>query len=455
MLRIKGATLITMDPNRRILPSTDLWIDGDQIRHIGPWDVPADTVVDARGLVAIPGLVQTHVHLCQTLFRGLADDLELLDWLEQRIWPLEGAHDPESVYYSALVGIAELLRGGTTTILDMETVHHTGEAFRALRDSGIRAFAGKCMMDAGDGVPDSLQETTADSLAEALDLYDTWHNAGGGRLRYAFSPRFVLSCSDPLLREVGTLARARDALIHTHAAENVHELAAVVASRGRRNLEHLDYLGLTGPRLVLAHGIWLDRGELDRVAATGTKLVHCPSSNLKLGSGIAPTTEWLARHISFGLGADGAPCNNLLDMFVEMRTAALIQKPIHGPRAFPAAAVFEQATLGGARVLGLEHAIGSLEPGKQADIVLLDWSGPHHQPHGYGDPYGRLVYQTLGRDVVATWVAGRLLYHRGRLLTIDEPRVYAAARKAITRLVERSGLPLDPGPLAALLPLEN
>ncbi|GFN22336.1 5'-deoxyadenosine deaminase [Thermanaeromonas sp. C210] len=436
---IKNGILVTMDGDRRVLQG-NLYIERDRIAAVGSTPERADTVIDASGQAVIPGLVQTHVHLCQTLFRGQADDLALLDWLKRRIWPLEGAHDEESIYYSALLGCAEMLLSGTTTILDMETVHHTEAALKGVAESGIRAVCGKVMMDAGDDVPPSLREDTEASLAESEELCRKWHGAAGGRIRYAFAPRFVLSCSERLMREVADMARSRGVMIHTHASENRDEVRLVEELTGKRNVTYLHDIGLTGPDVVLVHCIWLDETEKDILAATGTQVAHCPSCNLKLGSGIAPVQELLDRGVNVTLGADGAPGNNNLDAFKEMHLAALIQKPLHGPTAMPARKVMEMATLGGARALGLAQEIGSLEVGKKADVVVVDLRGLHQTPGDSVDIYSRLVYETRGSDVTWTIVDGRVVVAEGRLLTVDTEELRHQCNKALHRVRSRVGL---------------
>src|SRR6185436_16438850 len=368
-----------MDGARRILDA-DVLVDDGRIKTVGRSDGRTvgrskATAIDCSGMVILPGLVQAHIHLCQTLFRGLADDLSLENWLTQRIWPLEAAHTEGSIYASAMLGAAELLLGGTTAILDMETVRHTGAAFEALESIGLRATAGKCLMD-----PASLRESTDRALQESADLCAKWHGAAAGRLRYCFAPRFAPSCTGPLLRAVSDLAERAGAVIHTHAAETPLELQMVKRETGNDELAYLDSVGISGPRAALAHCVWVDQEGIARLARQQTNVVHCPSSNLKLGSGVAPIPEMLAAGCRVGLGADGAACNNRLDAFEEMRLAALIQKPRLGPEALPAAQVLELATLGGARALGLEAEIGSIEVGKRADVVVLDLDSPRTQP---------------------------------------------------------------------------
>ncbi|HEY9898529.1 MAG TPA: 5'-deoxyadenosine deaminase [Pantanalinema sp.] len=435
-----NARLVTMNARRDVLRA-DLLVENGRIAGIGPGlAAPADAeVIDCQGLTLIPGLIQTHIHLCQTLFRGLADDLLLLDWLKDRIWPFEGGHDPDSLETSAYLGIAELLRGGTTTIVDMETVHHTDRAIRAIERSGIRAHVGKVMMDAGGGVPESLMEGTHDSLSESIRLLEKWHGADEGRIRYAFAPRFAVSCTEELLRKVGEAARHFGVLVHTHASENQDEIALVMNERGKRNVAYFEHLGLAGPNLLLAHCIWLDEAEKEILARTGTKVLHCPSSNLKLGSGIAQVPDLLSRGIHVSIGADGAPCNNNLDGFQEMRMAALIQKPIHGPTSMPAPQVFALATLGGARAIGQEHELGSLEVGKRADVVAVALTGSHVVPSTEENVYSQLVYAARTTDVRMTMVDGRMVYRDSQLLTFDEAAVLAEVPQALDRVLKRVG----------------
>lgn len=427
-----------MNAQRKLIQG-DLMVEGSQIVTVGgSIDQPADQVIDLRGDLLIPGLIQTHIHLCQTLFRGQADDLQLLDWLKLKIWPLEGGHDPESLYDSALLGIGELFLGGTTTIVDMETVHHTEQAFEAILASGLRALSGKVMMDVcNKDIPSSLRETTSDSLQESVDLYEKYHGKGNGRLEVAFAPRFVISCTDTLLKEVSRIAREKNTFVHTHASENQSEIQVVESTRGMRNIIYLDKVGLTGPKLILAHCIWLDEAEKEILIQSKTRISHCPSSNLKLASGIAPIPELIKRGAEISLGADGAPCNNNLDVFVEMRHAALIQKPLHGPTVMPAQKVFELATLGGARAIGHEQDLGSLEVGKKADLAVVSLQGLHTWPNEQVDVYSQLVYQATSSDVRLTMVDGQIVMQDRQLLTIDVPRLKASSTQSLKRVIER------------------
>jgi len=434
---IKGGVVVTVDAGDRVFEGDVLVRDG-RIAAVGEAGYTADVTVDARGCAVLPGFVQTHVHLCQTLFRGAADDLELIDWLKRRVWPLEAAHTPQSVRASARLGIAEMIRGGTTCALTMETVNHTDAAFRAVEESGFRATVGKCMMDKGDEVPAPLREEAEASVGESLELLSKWHGRAGGRLRYCFAPRFAVSCTRELLERVARLARERGVMIHTHASENRDEIELVERETGRRNVVYLDELGISGPHVALAHCVHVDESEIDLLARAGTHVAHCPSSNLKLGSGLAPVAEMLERGVSVSLGADGAPCNNRLDMFTEMRTAALLQKVRRGASALPAHRVLRMATVGGARALGLDAEIGSLEVGKRADLTVLDLERLHLTPRP--DAVSTLVYAAEAGDVRTVLIDGRFVLREGELTTLDVREVLAEARAQHESLHARAGL---------------
>jgi 5-methylthioadenosine/S-adenosylhomocysteine deaminase len=430
---IKNGTLVTMDSANTIVRG-DLLINGERIVTIGRSQT-ADTVIDAEGCAVIPGFVQTHIHLCQTLFRGAADDLALIDWLKQRVWPMEAAHTPHSITASARLGIAELIKGGTTCALTMETVNHTREVFKVVEETGFRATVGKCMMDKGDEVPPALQEQTANSIEESLALLDEWHGKAGGRIRYCFAPRFAISCTRELLEKVGQLARERGVMVHTHASENRTECELVQQESGLRNITYLDSVGLTGRHVALAHCVHLSNDEIKTLKTTGTNVVHCPSSNLKLGSGIAPIVKLLDEGISVSLGADGAACNNRLDMFTEMRTAALLQKALHGPEVLPASRALRMATIDGARAMSLDSEIGSLEVGKRADVAVVRLDRLHATP--VTDVVSALVYSAETDDVDTVVIDGKLLMHDRRLLTVDETQTIQDAQ------VQRDNLTAD------------
>ena len=404
-------------------------VEGGRIAAIRPGSeaIAADEVVDAAGCLVIPGLVQAHVHLCQTLLRGLADDMDVIEWLRLRVWPLEQSHDHRSLHASAMLAVAELLTGATTAVLTMESDRHTGAAFEAAEQLGIRATIGKALMDRYEPgtemeVPDS-DATWADQMA----LFETWHGRGGGRLRVALSPRGPRNATVDTWRRCVALADEADLRLHTHVNENRAQADLLGASPEGRDLEALASWGALSPRLVMAHAVWLSDHERDLARRHRPHICHCPSTNLKLASGFAPVPGYLADGLNVALGADGAPANNRLDGFEEMRLAALIHKPAAGPRAVPARTAFDMATMGGARALGLEHEIGSLEPGKRADLAVVRRDRLHTTPAGGTDVFSELVYAHTAADVVTVVVDGRVVVADGRLLTGDESTVRAEA----------------------------
>ena len=440
-LLIKNGIVVTMNRGREILKG-DILIEGDVIKEVGgSLNIEADHMIDAAGKVVIPGLIQTHIHLTQALYRGQADDLELMDWLKNRVWPLEGSHTAESNYISAKLGIAELIKGGTTSIIDMETVSHTEPAIEAIYESGLRAMTGKCMMDYGVGVPKALMENTEESIKESVRILKAWHGKGSGRIQYAFAPRFVVSCTEELLLRVKDLAKEYDVAVHTHASENRGEIELVQKDRGMRNIKYLHKLGLTGEKLVLAHCIWLDDEEMKILAETGTHIAHCPNSNMKLASGIAKIPELLEMGANVSIGADGAPCNNNLDMFKEMSSAALIQKArLLSPTVMPAHKVFEMATLNGAKALGMEDQLGSLEVGKKADLVIINLDNLHSTPSVDVDIISQLVYAAKASDVETTIIDGKVVMENKVLTTLNEKHIKEEANRLVKQQIDLAGV---------------
>jgi cytosine/adenosine deaminase-related metal-dependent hydrolase len=434
-LIFRGGTILTIDPQHRVVAG-DVACLGGAIVQVGGDYTPTMrdyTVVDCSGCVVMPGLVQAHVHTCQTLARGRADDLELLDWLRTVVWPYEAALDEAALSASAELACAELLLGGTTSILDMATVHHTDAVFAAAERSGIRATIGKAMMDAPDPqIPAGLRESTRASLDESARLIARWHGAAEGRLRYAYAPRFVPSCTDELLREVGEQAVARGVRIHTHASENLGEIELVRRRFGKDNIAVLDDFGLLGDHCCIAHCVHISADERRLLAARGAHVCHCPSSNLKLASGICQVPELIAAGVSVAIGADGAPCNNNLDGLHELRLTALLHKHRAGPRALPAPEVVRMATRGGAAALGLASQIGSLEVGKRGDAIAIDVSGVHVAPTA--NPWSAIAYAARATDVRHVAVDGRVVVRDRELHTLELPRVRDRARAAAARL---------------------
>jgi 5-methylthioadenosine/S-adenosylhomocysteine deaminase len=436
---IRNATVVTMNDRLDVVDGSVV-VRGGRIVSVGPEpDGRFEQVIDARGGYLLPGFIQTHVHLCQTLFRGSADDMPLLEWLKRRIWPMEAAHTPSTLRASTLLAASELLLSGTTTVLTMETVHDTDVVFEVLASAGLRAVVGKCMMDAADDAPLRLREQTTGSIDESIAIKARWDGAANGRLHAAFAPRFAVSCSRELLEAVASLSARERAIVHTHASESREEVEVVRRlSGGHSNLEYLAATGLATPRLCVAHCVWVTEREQTLLADRDVKVMHCPGSNLKLGSGIAPVSEMRARGISVSLGADGAACNNRLDMFEEMRLAAALQAVRHAPGSLTARDALTMATREGARALGLEDELGSVEPGKRADLIVVERDRPHLAPDR--DPWSTLAYAARGTDVRLAMVDGEVLVQDFALVHVDPLAVASEARYAAAELAARAGL---------------
>ena len=419
----------------------DLLIENKKIKQIASKiEVMADKIVDATDMLVLPGFVQSHIHLCQSLLRGQADDQPLMEWLDT-VTSLEFRHTPETLYASARIGIAEMIKSGTTSVIDMGTLHHQDSVFQAIEESGIRAQAGKAMMDLTENLPPLLQESTEDSLKNSIDLMHRWHDKADGRIRYGFAPRWQLWNTSELLQTIKQEADNNPGVgIHGHAGEIEYEVEAMIEQTGMRNLVYLENIGVVGPNVQMAHCIWLDDDEYKVMAETGTHALHCPCCNTKLGSGIAKVPEMLEMGINVALGSDGAPSNNNLDMFIEMRLASLIHKYRLGAEAMPAEDVLRMATMGGAKAIGMADQIGSLEEGKIADVIILDNGGLSAAPlrsFEEDDVVKRLVSSYQSVSVRTSIIDGQVVMENRQLLTMDETKILQDGQKALANLWAR------------------
>ena len=435
--------IITVDASDRVLTNTAVEITDDKITGIfKPGEIDINKfdceVFNYPGLVLIPGFIQTHVHLCQTLFRGLADDLPLLEWLKKKIFPFENAHDKNSLRIAAKLGLNELISGGTTTLLDMGTLRNQEVVFEEMISSGIRGFSGKCLIDENGIYPD-FKESTEDELKYERELAEEFHNSAEGRIKYGFAPRFVLSCSEELMKE--TKAMMKDfpgSVFHTHSSENKDEVAEVRRRFNKENIEYFNSIEVLDDQTVLAHCIHLNNGEKQILKKNNVRIAHCPSANLKLASGIANIPEYLKLGISVSIGADGAPCNNNLSIFTEMRFAGLIQKPSHGADAINAKTIFRLATIDGAKALHLDDETGSVEVGKKADLVLLNLNSPTHSlSDDNNDIYSNIVYASNSSDVKSVMINGKFVVKDGGSLIFDENDLVSEGKSELKKLLNR------------------
>jgi 5-methylthioadenosine/S-adenosylhomocysteine deaminase len=443
-LLLQGGTILTLDAGATVLRGADLLIRDGRIASLGAPEMPPGArVLDVSGCLVLPGLIQGHLHLGQTFFRGLAEQRRLLSWLRERIWPLEAAHDDESAYWCGLLGAAECLLGGTTTIQDIGIGPGARGLLQAIVDSGLRAFAGSCLMDSGDGLPSAMRQETDVVLAETEALGDRFAGAADGRLRYVLNPRFILTCSDPLWEGIRDLASRRGWPVHTHALEQLDETLAVKELKGGRDeVEYFADQGLLATDLRLAHGVWITREHLDRVRNGRFSVVHCPSSNLKLGSGMADLLAFRRAGVPVGIGCDGAACSNHLDNFEEVRLAALLQKVKHGPDAFSGLDALRLATSDGARALDLQDEVGTIEPGKLADLVVLSTDRPELWAAPQVDPHDLVVFGASRAAVRHVLVEGRILVENSRLTQLDLAEIYRQSERCLSELIRRAGVEL-------------
>ena len=370
--------------------------------------------------VLLPGLVNAHTHAAMSLFRGIADDLPLARWLEDHIWPREARSvAPEFVYDGVRLAAAEMLKGGITCCNDM--YFFPDAAARAYVETGMRAMLGLPVLD----FPTAYAADPDGYLQAGLAVRDAWKHEP--RLAFALAPHAPYTVSDAAFEKIVVYARQLDLPIQTHLAETGHEVAESRARHGVTPLARLHRLGATGPGFIAIHGVHLTADDIEILATHGGHVVHCPASNMKLGSGIAPIAELAAREVNVALGTDGAASNNRLDLFGEMRLATLLAKVRSGDAAaLPAEDVIHAATLGGARALGLERTLGSLEPGKEADVIAVDLAGIDAVP--CYDPVSHLVH-AVGRDAVTdVWVGGERVVMNRALTTTDETAIVMRAR---------------------------
>jgi 5-methylthioadenosine/S-adenosylhomocysteine deaminase len=368
---------------------------------------PAVPALDLPEHVVMPGLVNAHTHAAMTLMRGIADDLPLMRWLTEHIWPAEMKHvSPRFVHDGTLLACAEMLLGGTTCFNDM---YFFPEAtLEAALEAGIRASLGAIVIE----FPSAYAADPDDYLQKGLALRDRYRDHP--LLSFCLAPHAPYTVSDASFRKVAKLSAELDIPVHLHVHETLDELERSGAEHGARPIERLRRLGLLGPNLIAVHAVHLLPEEIELLAKHGCSMVHCPASNLKLASGFAPVAALLAAGVNVALGTDGAASNNRLDMFAEMRLAALLAKAVaHDAQAMPAHAALRSATLGGARALGLDDKLGSLVAGKAADLIAVRLAGPELQP--CYDPVSHLVYAAGRENVSHVWVAGKLVVEEGKL----------------------------------------
>ena len=423
---IKNA--IILDPEKDINVKKDLLIKDDLIYKIDEEIAQdnVDKIIDAKHKILLPGFVNTHTHLSMALFRGLADDLSLDEWLNDNIWPMEANLNEYYCYIGALLGAVELIKSGTTTFSDM--YFYMEDVAKAVEESGIRAVLSYGMIDFGD------EEKRKAEIEKNMNLFKNCHNTADGRIKVFFGPHSPYTASEELLKEVRKLADENNIKIHIHVSETQKEIDDVSAEKGLRPFEYLDSIGFLGPDVLCAHCVWLSDEEIEIIKKHDVKISHNPCSNMKLASGIAPVKKLLDNDICVAIGTDGASSNNNLDIIEELKTASLLQKvSTLDPEALNSDEALAMGTIEGAKALGLDDEIGTIEVGKKADLILIDTNNANMIPDS-SKLSSNVIYAANGFNVDTTICNGQILMENRQLTTLDEQDIYKKAKEAIDEL---------------------
>ena len=420
--------VLILNPNNFGNSPQDVLIKNDLIYEISDKieEENVDKIIDGSEKLLLPGFINTHTHLSMTLFRGLADDLSLDEWLNDNIWPIEANLNEYYCYIGALLGAVELIKSGTTTFSDM--YFYMEDVAKAVEKSGLRAALSYGMIDFGD------EEKRKSEIETNLQLFKNCNNSADGRIKVFFGPHSPYTASEELLKEVRRLADENDIRIHIHVSETQKEINDSIDEKGMCPFEYLDSIGFLGSDVVCAHSVWLSDEEIEIIKKHDVKISHNPCSNMKLASGIAPISKLLENDICVGIGTDGASSNNNLDLIEELKTASLLQKvSTLNPKVLTSDEALAIGTINGARVLGLEDEIGSVEVGKKADLILIDTNCANMVPNS-SNLSSNIIYSANGSNVDTTICNGQILMENKKLTTLDEQDIYKKAREAIDEL---------------------
>ncbi|MBW1781180.1 MAG: amidohydrolase [Deltaproteobacteria bacterium] len=420
---IKNGSILTMDGDNSVIENGQVCVQGDTIAWVGPSDMEAreaKTTIDANGGLILPGLINGHTHAAMSLFRGLADDLPLMDWLNHYIFPAEKRVDARFVHTGTRLACAEMIMSGTTTFCDMYLFED--QVAEAASEAGVRCLAGEVLYD----FPSPNYGDLENGFRYTESLIRKWRDHP--LIDIAVEPHSLFTCSPDLLSRANEMALRHNTPLIIHLAETQSEIAEVKKRYGKTPIEHLESLGLLGPHLIADHGVHLDGREIEQIADHGVKVIHNPESNMKLASGIAPVPQLLAHGVTVGIGTDGCASNNNLDLFTEMDTAAKLHKArALDPTVMDAVTVLKMATIEGARALGLAERIGSIETGKKADIIIIDTNKPHLTP--MYNCFSHVVYAARGNDVSHVIINGQLVMAQRMLQTLNLQDVMKRARE--------------------------
>jgi cytosine/adenosine deaminase-related metal-dependent hydrolase len=453
---VKHGTVITLDPRRRIIRDGAVLVENGLITQVGSSkDVTsksrAEFEMDADGRAVLPGFVDTHVHLAQAMIRGCADDTSLIEWLQKFVWPLQGNFDSRDGKASAELCMLEMIKSGTTTFL--ESLLHSRYGFDGIAEtverSGMRGFLSKTVMSLpGYGSEKSIMhpgmvEDGETCLREVETYFKHWNGKADGRIHVWYGARSLGGCTPQLYTQIAEGAKRLGTGVTMHLSEVQEDVRYARKEFGKMPAEFMDQIGLVGPQVVFAHGVWLTEDEWAILARKGAHVAHCPSSNMKLSSGFASVPEMTRSGVNVGLGCDGGPSNNCYDMIREMKTASLLQKVrTMNPLTMSAQTVIEMATINGARALGLESQVGSIEVGKKADLIVVNMRKPHLTPTF--NPVSSIVYAAEGSDVESSIIDGKIIMENRIVKTLDEEKIVRVASERALELLERTGLTIAP-----------
>lgn len=445
-----------MNQDRRVIRDGAVLVQNDRIAQVGKAtelkvSPRAEFEIETKGMVILPGLIDTHVHLAQAIIRGCADDTSLIDWLQKFVWPLQGNFEAEDGKASAELCMLEMIKSGTTTFL--ESLLHSRYGFdgiaESLEASGMRGVLSKTVMGLpGYGREKSIMgpgmiEDAETCLSEVEAHFKRWNGAANGRIKVWYGARSLGGCTPELYRRVAEGAERLGTGVTVHLSEVQEDIRYAQKEFGKMPAEFMDQVGLVGPNVVFAHGVWLTNKEYQIMANGGASVAHCPCSNMKLASGIAHVPEMLRAGVNVALGCDGGPSNNCYDMIREMKVASLLQKArLLDPLVMNAETVLEMATINGARALGLQNEIGSIEAGKKADLIVLDLGRPHLVPAF--NPVSHLVYAAEGSDVDTVIIDGEIVMKNRNVKTLHEEEIIRNANERGAKLLERTGIDVSP-----------
>jgi len=427
---IRNATIIPITDKDLIIPDGEIAVEGNKIVSVGsrgtiPQDWRPDEIFDAAGMVALPGFVNCHTHAAMTLLRSYADDLPLMEWLSERIWPLEDRLTGEDVYWGTMLCVLEMIKSGTTTFADM--YFFMDEVAQVVEKTGIRASLSRGMV--------GVAPTGVTALTETDEFIAKWNGAADGRITIMVGPHAPYTCPPDYLEKVVALAAKHKVGVHIHLAETRQEVDDIRKQFGKTPIEYVRDLGLLDFPVLGAHCVHLTQDDIKIIKEKNVGVAHNPESNMKLASGIAPIPQLLAEGINVGLGTDGAASNNNLDMLEEMRSAALLHKVnTMDPMTLPSYQALEMATRNGGRVLGLD--VGVIEPGFKADIILIDFEKPHLYPRH--DIIAHTVYSAQSSDVDTVMIDGRFIMKKGQVLTMNEKEIMSNVQRCASRLAEKA-----------------